>query len=45
LVFAGLAHPEGSVAQRFLFGQDRLINKECAVRAALDLVRRYLLSR
>jgi nicotinamide-nucleotide amidase len=43
LVFVGLAHPGGSAAHRFLFGQDRAANKECGVRAALDVLRRHLL--
>jgi nicotinamide-nucleotide amidase len=44
LVFVGLAHGESSVAQRFLFGQDRRANKECCVLAALNIVRKYLLT-
>ena len=43
LVFVGLAHQDGSFARRFLFGQDRLVNKECCVQAALNIVRQYLL--
>lgn len=43
LAFVGLAHREGSFARRFLFGQDRRVNKECCVQAALNLVRQHLL--
>jgi nicotinamide-nucleotide amidase len=43
LAFVGLAHREGSCAERFLFGQDRRTNKECCVMAALNVVRRHLL--
>ncbi len=43
LAFVGLAHQDGSFARRFLFGQDRLVNKECCVQAALNIVRQYLL--
>ncbi len=43
LAFVGLAHQDGSFARRFLFGKDRLVNKECCVHAALNIVRQYLL--
>lgn len=43
LAFVGLAHQDGSFARRFLFGKDRLVNKECCVQAALNIVRQYLL--
>ncbi len=43
LAFVGLAHQDGSFARRFLFGQDRLVNKECCVQAALNIARQYLL--
>jgi len=43
LVYIGMAHGERSFACRFRFGNDRAMNKECAVRTALNLVRRYLL--
>lgn len=43
LVYIGMAHGEHSVTRRFRFGPDRAMNKECAVRTALDLVRRHLL--
>jgi PncC family amidohydrolase len=43
LVYIGMAHGEHSVTRRFRFGRDRAMNKECAVRTALDLVRRHLL--
>ncbi|KPL18191.1 MAG: hypothetical protein AMJ92_09180 [candidate division Zixibacteria bacterium SM23_81] len=43
LAFVGLAHHEGSCAQRFVFGQDRRTNKECCVMAALNLIRKHLL--
>jgi nicotinamide-nucleotide amidase len=43
LAFIGLAHRKGSLARRFLFGQDRRTNKECCTMAALNLVRQHLL--
>jgi nicotinamide-nucleotide amidase len=45
LTFIGLAHAETSLAEKFLFGQDRLTNKESAVQAALNMVRLHLLNR
>jgi len=45
LVYIGMAHGEESFARRFQFGNDRIMNKECAARTALNLVRRYLLDR
>ncbi len=45
LAFIGLAHREGTLVQRFLFGGDRRANKECCVLAALDMARKYLLTR
>ena len=43
LVYVGLAGPEGVVARRFQFVQDRRLNKELAAQAALDFLRRALL--
>lgn len=43
LAFVGLAHQDGSFARRFLFGQDRRVNKQCCVQAALNIARQYLL--
>jgi nicotinamide-nucleotide amidase len=45
LVYIGMVHEEHSETHRFRFGSDRAMNKECAVRTALNLVRRYLLER
>jgi nicotinamide-nucleotide amidase len=42
--FIGLAHEESISAQRFLFGGDRKTNKECCVRAALNVLRRHLIN-
>ncbi len=42
LVYIGLASKKMVFARKFLFGNDRRINKERAAQAALDLVRRYL---
>ncbi len=42
LVYVGLASADRVMARKFLFGNDRRINKERAAQAALDLVRRYL---
>ena len=44
LTFIGLAHEGNTSAKRFLFGNDRKTNKECCVRAALDIVRRHLIN-
>ena len=43
LIFIGLATGEKTVSKRFMFGKDRLINKERGVQVALDLLRRELL--
>lgn len=43
LVYVGLAGPEGVMARRFQFVQDRRLNKELAAQAALDFLRRILL--
>jgi len=43
LVYIGMVHGEHSITHRHRFGSDRAMNKECAVRTALNLVRRYLL--
>lgn len=44
LVYVGLATPEKVVAKKFLFGQDRLINKQRSAQAALEMVRRSILN-
>ncbi len=43
LVYIGMVHGDHTVTRRFRFGNDRAMNKECAVRTALNMVRRYLL--
>lgn len=43
LIYIGLATPDTIVARRFVFVQDRRLNKELGAQAALELVRRYLL--
>ena len=44
LVFVGLATSEKVVAKKFLFGQDRIINKQRSAQAALEMVRRAILN-
>ena len=43
LVYIGLSSPEQTVVRRFIFGQDRLLNKAWSAQAALELCRRSLL--
>lgn len=45
LVWVGYADAEGECAVRLHFGQDRLINKERFVTAALNIIRRQVLRR
>jgi len=45
LVYIGMVHGKRSITRRHRFASDRAMNKECAVRTALNLVRRYLLER
>ncbi len=43
LVYIGLCDEKVCTAKKFLFGDDRLLNKDRATQAALEMVRRYLL--
>ncbi len=43
LIYIGLATPDTVVARRFVFTDDRRLNKELGAQAALEMVRRYLL--
>ncbi len=43
LVYIGLCDDKLCTAKKFMFGDDRLINKQRTTQAALDLIRRYLL--
>ncbi|NOX38062.1 MAG: competence/damage-inducible protein A [Calditrichaeota bacterium] len=43
LIYIGLATADTVVARRFVFVQDRRLNKELGAQAALEMVRRYLL--
>ncbi len=43
LIYIGLATPDAVLARRFVFTNDRRLNKELGAQAALELVRRYLL--
>jgi nicotinamide-nucleotide amidase len=42
LVFVGFAHENDSFARKFVFGEDRNVNRERAAQAALNLVRLFL---
>lgn len=42
-VYIGIASLEGTVAKHFLMGDNRLLNKDRVVQAALEMVRRHLL--
>jgi nicotinamide-nucleotide amidase len=44
LVYIGVAHRDHSFTGRFQFAQDRSMNKECATRIALNMIRQYLLN-
>lgn len=43
LVYIGLCDEEGCTAKKFIFGEDRILNKQRTVQAALEMVRRHLL--
>lgn len=43
LVYIGLCDEKVCTAKKFLFGDDRMLNKERTVQAALDMIRRFLL--
>jgi nicotinamide-nucleotide amidase len=43
LVYIGLCDDKVCTAKKFQFGENRLLNKQRATQAALDLVRKYLL--
>lgn len=42
-VFIGVCDQSGCVAQKFNFGDDRILNKQRATQAALDIVRKHIL--
>lgn len=44
LVYTGLATHEKTIVKKFVFGEERRINKERSAQAALELLRRYLLN-
>lgn len=43
LVYIGLCDDKVCTAKKFLFGGDRILNKQRATQAALEMIRRYLL--
>lgn len=43
LVYIGLCDEKVCTAKKFVFGDDRIINKQRTIQAALDMVRRHLL--
>ena len=43
LVFIGLCDDKVCTAKKFIFGDDRLLNKQRTAQAALDMIRRYIL--
>ncbi|MFO7448395.1 MAG: competence/damage-inducible protein A [Ignavibacteriaceae bacterium] len=43
LVYVGLCDDKVCTAKKFIFGDDRLLNKQRATQAALEMVRKYLL--
>ncbi|HKI77920.1 MAG TPA: competence/damage-inducible protein A [Ignavibacteriaceae bacterium] len=43
LVYIGLCDENVCTAKEFIFGDDRLINKQRTIQAALDMIRRHLL--
>lgn len=43
LVYIGLCDDKVCTAKKFLFGDERLLNKDRATQAALEMIRRYLL--
>ena len=43
LVFIGLCDDKVCTAKKFLFGDDRILNKQRASQAALEMLRKYLL--
>lgn len=43
LVYIGLCDQEICTAKKFMFGEDRLLNKQRSAQAALEMVRRHLL--
>jgi nicotinamide-nucleotide amidase len=44
LIYIGIAGPEGAEVERHVFSKHRLLNKERGTQAALDLLRRHLLT-
>jgi len=42
-VFIGICNQNGCITQKFNFGDDRLLNKQRATQAALDIVRKHIL--
>jgi len=43
LVYVGLCDDKVCTAKKFVFGDDRILNKQRASQAALEMVRKYLL--
>ena len=43
LVYIGLCDEKVCTAKKFIFGEDRLLNKQRTAQAALDMLRKYLL--
>ena len=43
LVFISLCNNKSCIVKKFLFGEDRLLNKQRATQAALDMIRKHIL--
>jgi nicotinamide-nucleotide amidase len=43
LVYISLSDNKSCMVKKFLFGEDRLLNKQRATQAALDMVRKHIL--
>jgi nicotinamide-nucleotide amidase len=43
LTYIGICDSDNCITKRYVFGEDRLMNKDRAAQAALDMLRRYLL--
>jgi nicotinamide-nucleotide amidase len=43
LVYISLCDNKSSIVKKFLFGEDRLLNKQRATQAALDMIRKHIL--
>jgi nicotinamide-nucleotide amidase len=43
LVYISICDNISSIVKKFLFGEDRILNKQRATQAALDMLRRHIL--